>query len=122
MNAPCYVEKGIVLNKNDPLLYNSEGARLNQIKKDEIKIKDESDCAWLVGYLKKRAVSASGGDDVSAVIAKDTVQYIDYDTLPTNLKNAINFVGGAQASNTCIKQDTLQIVLKFAAYGNYIDY
>lgn len=120
MNAPCYVEKGIVLNTNDPLLYNSEGARLNQIKKDEIQIKDESDCAWLVGYLKKGAVSASGGDDVSAVIAKDTVQYIDYNTLPTNLKNAINFVGGDKASNTCIKQDTLQIILNFAAYGRTI--
>lgn len=119
MNAPCYVEKGIVLNTNDPLLYNSEGARLNQIKKDEIQIKDESDCAWLVGYLKKGAVSASGGDDVPAVIAKDTVQYIDYNTLPTNLKNAINFVGGDKASNTCVKQDTLQIVLKFAAYSLY---
>lgn len=117
MNAPCYVEKGIVLNKNDPLLYNSEGARLNQIKKDEIQIKDDSDCAWLVGYLKKGAVSSAGGDDVSAVIAKDTVKYIDYNTLPTNLKNAINFVGGAQASNTCVKQDTLQIILNFAAYG-----
>ena len=121
MNAPCYVEKGIVLNTNDPLLYNSEGARLNQIKKDEIQIKDESDCAWLVGYLKKGAVSAAGGDDVSAVISKDTVQYIDYDTLPTNLKNAINFVGGAEASNTCVKQDTLQIILNFAAYGHYVD-
>lgn len=53
MNSPCFVEKGFINDPNDPLLLNSEGMSFNQIKKDEFFIRDETNCAWLVGYLKK---------------------------------------------------------------------
>lgn len=53
MNSPCYIEKGTIKGTYDPLLFNAEGATYNQIKVNETQIKDKSDCAWLVGYLKK---------------------------------------------------------------------
>lgn len=53
MEAPCFVEKGTISDAGNPLLFNSEGMKFNEIKKSERAIKDESQCAWLVGYLKK---------------------------------------------------------------------
>ena len=53
MNSPCFVEKGWINNVNSPLLRNSEGMKFNQIKQSETFIKDDSHCAWLVGYVKK---------------------------------------------------------------------
>ncbi len=53
MNSPCFVEKGFINDIYSPLLLNSEGMSFNQIKKSEDCIKDDSRCAWLVGYVKK---------------------------------------------------------------------
>lgn len=53
MNSPCFVEKGTITDVNDPLLLNAEGMKFNQIKNREELIKDNSKCAWLVGYVKK---------------------------------------------------------------------
>ena len=53
MTSPCFVEKGMINDVNNPLLLNAEGMVFNQIKKSEDFIKDNSKCAWLVGYVKK---------------------------------------------------------------------
>lgn len=49
LNAPTYVEKA-TLSSDDPLIYNSEGMSYNQIKKQEILLKDETQMPWIVGY------------------------------------------------------------------------
>ena len=51
-NAPIYVQKGM-LQENDPLIVNSEGVSLNQIKKEETLLKDKTNSAYLVGYMAK---------------------------------------------------------------------
>ena len=56
LNAPLYVEKGIISDLESPLLLNNEGLLVNQIKKEEILLKDRTDCAWFVIYLKKGAL------------------------------------------------------------------
>lgn len=48
--ATVFAERGYVPNTSS-LIYNSEGNSYNQIKKSEKLIKDESESAWLVGYL-----------------------------------------------------------------------
>ena len=53
MNSPCFVEKGTISDPNDVLLLNSEGMSFNQQKQDEVVLRDKTNCAWLVGYLKK---------------------------------------------------------------------
>lgn len=43
VNAPIYLEKGYINDVNNPLLYNSEGVQVNQIKQTEIPLKDETE-------------------------------------------------------------------------------
>lgn len=57
--APIYVEKGVINDLNNPLLCNNEGLTVNQIKKEEILLKDNSQCPWLVMYLKKGVLGSS---------------------------------------------------------------
>ena len=72
--APCYVEKGTITNPQNPLLFNSEGMKFNEIKQDEILLKDKTNCAWLVGYIKKNINS----DDDEFL----SVQYTSPEDLP----------------------------------------
>ena len=53
MQSPCYIEKGWIEDVNNPLVLNAEGFQGNQQKQDEQLLRDGSNCAWLVGYLKK---------------------------------------------------------------------
>lgn len=53
IEAPVYVEKGIIQDPTNPLLLNHEGLQVNQIKKDEVLINDDTGVPWLVLYLKK---------------------------------------------------------------------
>ena len=80
MNSPCYVEKGYINDTANPLLYNPEGLQLNQIKQNETLLKDETNCAWLVGYVKKDASVT----EYSATRSSDTSQYDSLASLPFN--------------------------------------
>lgn len=53
LTADTYIERAI-LTDNDPLIYNKENITVNQIKKAEYTIKDNTKCAWLVGYLDRK--------------------------------------------------------------------
>ena len=50
MSAPTFVEKAMV-SASDPMILNSEGMTYNQIKKDEVLLKDETGMPWIVGYV-----------------------------------------------------------------------
>lgn len=54
INAPCFIEKA-TLSNNDPLIFNKENISVNQIKTSETPLKDETGCAWVVGYIPKDA-------------------------------------------------------------------
>ena len=58
-NQPVYVEKGYISDIQSPLLCNNEGLVVNQIKTDEILLKDTTECPWLVMYLKKGALGST---------------------------------------------------------------
>ena len=83
-DAPLYVEKGIIKNLENPLLLNNEDLRVNQIKKEEILLKDKTECAWLVMYLKK-GVLGSNTVGSSGKITIDVPKETDfiYETLST---------------------------------------
>lgn len=100
MNSPCYVEKGAITDVNNPLILNPEGMSFNQIKQSEDYIKDNSRCAWLVGYLKKDIdatdlsqinpityTEPSAGSNIPAAGDFDwepCIQYIDTTGTPVN--------------------------------------
>lgn len=53
INAPMIINRAMVKNTDDPLLYNSEGFSFNQIKRNEILLKDKGNTPWYVLYFKK---------------------------------------------------------------------
>lgn len=63
LRSPCYVEKG-TLSANDPLIYNSEGMLFNQIKTDEIMLKDRSATPWIVGYISRDYLKDSEAKEI----------------------------------------------------------
>lgn len=54
IEAPCFIEKA-TLPDTDPFIFNSEDMTFNQIKESETLLKDKSGCAWVVGYLSRKA-------------------------------------------------------------------
>lgn len=59
INAPCFIEKAI-LSVDDPLIFNKENMIVNQIKTSETLLKDQSGCAWFVGYYANDATGIKG--------------------------------------------------------------
>lgn len=53
--ASCFIEKGMVTDPTNPLIYNRESMTYNQIKTDEYLLSDESKVPWIVGYIAKNA-------------------------------------------------------------------
>lgn len=53
IDAPLFVEKSGRLNINDPAIFNNEDMSFNQIKTSETLLKDETKCAWVVGYIPR---------------------------------------------------------------------
>ena len=86
MTSPLYVERGIIKDFYSPLLTNNEDLRVNQIKKEEILLKDKTNCAWLVLYLKKgvlgnNTIGPDGNGKIALNVDEDT-SYV-YDVLST---------------------------------------
>lgn len=53
LDAPVFVEKSSKINVNDNFIFNSENMTFNQIKQSEDLLKDETNCAWIVGYIPR---------------------------------------------------------------------
>lgn len=90
--APAYVEKGVIGDLNDPLLLNSEGVMVNQIKKEEILLKDKTGVPWLVMYLKKgtlKNASVGSGGKISVNVPND--DSFVYATLATPIASWIYY-------------------------------
>ena len=75
--SPCLIRKGYV-PQNNPLVFNDEGVQYNKIKQDEILIKDESNCSYIVGFISNDAFN--GGATVNGTIKDDNYDY-NYATL-----------------------------------------
>lgn len=56
-NAPILIERAMINDVNNPLLYNPEGFSFNQIKQREYLLKDASLSAWYILYFKKGLAS-----------------------------------------------------------------
>lgn len=56
VNATTFVEKA-KLSEANPLLYNSENFLVNQIKKEEVLLKDETQIPWIVGYVSRTTIN-----------------------------------------------------------------
>lgn len=52
VTAPMIVNRAMISNKNNPLLFNSEGFTFNQIKQEEILLQDKTKMPWYILYFK----------------------------------------------------------------------
>jgi len=55
-DAPLFVQKGIIKDQSSPLVYNSENVIVNQIKSEELELKDKTGVPWLVAYVAKNRI------------------------------------------------------------------
>lgn len=94
MGATCFVDRG-PLGAENPLIYNQEPGALNQIKRSESLLKDESGKAWIVGYVS-RDTSALSDIQAETSTAADYPELSDLGlTLndPTDPAQGAKFVG-----------------------------
>ena len=106
INAPTFIEKATV-NNSDPAIFNNEEMGFNQIKTSETLLKDETGCAWIVGYYARSdggAITTLSGTttrnfpvDIEVPSSIETWEYYKYTTqdfigVPTKL-NFITKVG-----------------------------
>lgn len=88
-NSPCYIEKAVIKDRTNPLVFNDEGMRLNQIKKDEILLKDGTRTPWIVGYLARTLQDEEEMDpswNITAESTKPQGTALTYESLPNDLK------------------------------------
>lgn len=69
VNAPCFIEKA-TLSNNDPFIFNGEDMTFNQIKQAETPLKDETGCAWVVGYIPKDSFT---GEESTRTVKTDFI-------------------------------------------------
>ena len=74
LEAPVFIEKGMIENNENPLLYNSENNTFNQIKQSEKLLKDETNVPWIVGYVPRDAIAEP-----------TTVTAVSYQDQPTDI-------------------------------------
>lgn len=84
INAPMIINRAM-LTKNNPLIYNPEGFSFNQIKKEEILLKDRLGIPWIILYMAKNAESAE--------ITIPSNSYTPDITLNTSIENSIYAAG-----------------------------
>ena len=92
INAPMLVNRAMISDKTNPLLFNSEGFSFNEIKKEEMLLKDKIGIPWIVLYIAKNQSSYSGTYNVDWSTKADI-------TLTTPLANSI-YVPRTAISNT----------------------
>lgn len=72
---PAFIKKGYV-NDSNPLILNSENVSVNQIKKEEILLQDNSKTPWIVGYMAKDT-----GVDSTVTVQIPPEDFSDYTTI-----------------------------------------
>lgn len=67
--SPMFIEKA-TLGDGDSLIFNTENMTFNQIKKSETLLKDETNSAWIVGYMSSKPFDIEGAvqDKISSKI------------------------------------------------------
>lgn len=123
INAPTFIEKATVSN-SDPAIFNNENMGFNQIKTKETPIKDETNSAWVVGYIPRDSfaedtqINATANLQDTADITVDNLTNWDmyqYTTTPFKGKynSNVEFIGFANAKYAPPSQGAKEVILGF---------
>ena len=124
VNAPCFIEKA-TLSAEDPLLFNNEDMTFNEIKKEEILLKDYTECPWIIGYYAKDTpaqnlqgtVPLNTLDDIYDIIIETPFENWKYNATTTPIKTRINAID----YHIYAKTVTSDIgIVKVSNTGNYV--
>ena len=75
LNSTAFIEKGLP-NKDSALIFNSEGISLNQIKKGETPLIDDSRMAWICGFVDRETEAKTNNDTIKSVIKKERIRLV----------------------------------------------
>lgn len=86
-NREFYCTKGLPLNVNDMLLFNSEGRQYNQILQSRTALKQGSNTKrWIIGFVDK---TWTGG----TIVGGSIVKFQEYKDIPGYIPNLFDFIG-----------------------------
>lgn len=89
-DAPIFVEKAI-LEQTDDMIFNSENMTYNQIKKNETLLKDETECAWIVGYMTQDNFTTETQNFIPNTVSAETYATKDSYTYYSYTQNWANY-------------------------------
>ena len=100
VSATTFIEKGIITDVNDPLIYNKENMTYNQIKQSETLLKDATQMPWLIGYVSqdKTRYPETGYYESKAPIENITAWADVPQTVKNFLGNDYNIIQNPSAS------------------------
>ena len=80
INATTFIEKA-TLGLNNPLIFNNENMTYNQIKQQEIPLKDKFGSPWIVGYIDRKTTETTitiPTEDYIVDYSLENIQEYDY--------------------------------------------
>ena len=116
-SSTCKINRAM-LEYNDPLIFNSEGINVNQIKTSETLLKDSTGVPWLVAYVDKghNLTTEAYPDGYTIVHSRNGVEFTSYESLP--LSDFIAQPTYGSPTNASIKQEPDYMFLN--VYTNHI--
>ena len=113
LRAPIFVQKGM-LHEEDSFIFNDEGMSFNEIKKNEVLIKDRTGIAWIVGYIAKN----KGGSDVSIQVPQGDV------ATAQTMSQIATYIGITEAQLVNIIEtsgESIKGEITLKSFANYVD-
>ena len=116
-----YIEKAM-LEKDNALIYNSEGSVMNKVKVGEDLMTDKTEIAWIVGYYSKKAsadnlkgnVNLNGIDQTGFISIGSTLETWEYGPSAFNASNPL--VDEPYSERLQIKADRQSGLLRYIDY------
>ena len=115
--SPCLIRKGYVKGSS-PFIYNDEGVKYNKIKKEEILIKDMSDCSYIIGFIANNAPAVA---EIKGTIKATNYDYVYSSLADFPLKNYVEGAGNNHTETAKIINGSIYYAVKFSAQSVFID-
>ena len=85
LSTVANIKRGYV-DVSNKLIYNNENFNLNQIKKDEIALKDKTGCSWIVGYYTEQS-SGTDSFPLTITVTNSNIPTITYSNTLDDFKS-----------------------------------
>ena len=95
VQAPIMIDRAMIADENNPLLFNPEGFSFNQIKKQEYLLADGLRARWAVMYFKKSYLQKQ----ITVPLADSSFDMSISSTIASYFPTANQWVGNTQVNN-----------------------